>query len=91
MRLGVKGEVSVVCDALFKHDNRFRIVEIDYMQKMNANKAKIQKYKRLLELGVFDKPPVFIWTSRNWISRCTNDSIVNEIVSRNCKIIVGGD
>jgi len=61
IRLGVKDHVSVVCDALFKQDGRYHIVEIDYMQKMNVNRIKIEKYRQLLQLNAFDKPPVFIW------------------------------
>jgi hypothetical protein len=77
MKLGVPGEVSIVCDALFKKDERFHIVEVDHTQKMSVNKAKIQKYKRMVELGVFDKPPVFIWM--------TTTNFRREILSQLCE------
>lgn len=61
MKLGVKGEVSIICDALFTKDGKYHIVEVDHMQKMSVNKAKILKYKRMIELGVFENSPVFVW------------------------------
>lgn len=61
IRLKVAGEVSIVCDALFTKNGQKHIVEVDHTQKMSVNRAKIQKYKRMIELGVFEKPPVFIW------------------------------
>ncbi|CAG9612422.1 hypothetical protein BACCIP111899_01598 [Bacillus rhizoplanae] len=61
IRLGVKGEISVVCDAIFKKNGQYHIVEVDFLQKMAANRMKIKKYRKMIELGVFDKPPKFIW------------------------------
>jgi hypothetical protein len=61
VKLEVKGVVSTVADALFTQDGRYYIVEVDHQQKMSANKAKIAKYRKMLELGVFKTPPVFVW------------------------------
>ena len=61
MKLEVKGEVRVICDALFTIDERYHIVEADNSQRMNVNRAKITKYKKLIELGVFKKQPKFVW------------------------------
>jgi hypothetical protein len=61
VKLEIKGVVSVVADALFVQDGRYHIVEVDHQQKMSTNKAKITKYRKMLELGVFKVPPVFVW------------------------------
>jgi Replication-relaxation len=61
VKLEVPGEVKIVCDALFVRDKRYHIVEVDYAQKMNVNKNKIAKYRKLIELGVFEQPPAFVW------------------------------
>lgn len=57
----VPKQVKVICDAYFVEDDQFHIVEVDHMQKMSVNRTKINKYRKLINLGVFDKPPVFIW------------------------------
>ncbi|MNG04378.1 hypothetical protein D3C84_875040 [compost metagenome] len=31
------------------------------MQKMQANRSKIEKYRQLLQLNVFERPPRFVW------------------------------
>lgn len=55
-------EVNVICDALFQRDKRYHIVEVDHTQKMTKNRIKIEKYRRLIELGVFKGTiPKFIW------------------------------
>jgi hypothetical protein len=63
VRLGIK-EVknsTVVCDAIFKQDNRYHIVEVDHTQKMIKNRSKIERYKKLIKLTYFDIAPFFIW------------------------------
>ncbi|MEF7566296.1 replication-relaxation family protein [Bacillus infantis] len=62
VKLSVKGEVSIVSDAVFSMGT-FHIVEVDNEQKMNVNKEKISKYRRLIKLGVFEKKPKFIWVT----------------------------
>lgn len=61
VKLTVKGELSIIADAVFEMAGTYHIIEIDYTQKMMENRNKIKKYKRLLELGDFEKPPKFIW------------------------------
>jgi Replication-relaxation len=63
IRLGFKEDkkTQVICDAIFQVDKRYHIVEVDHTQKITKNRSKIQKYKRLIELGFFKYPPVFIW------------------------------
>jgi DNA-binding PadR family transcriptional regulator len=63
MKLEVPGEVRIIADALFLKDKRYHIVEVDHQQKMSANRAKVKKYRRLMELSVFEQPPVFIWVT----------------------------
>lgn len=63
VRLSIK-EVknsTVVCDAIFKQDRRYYIVEVDHTQKMTKNRTKIDRYRQLIDLGYFDKEPFFIW------------------------------
>lgn len=54
-------KINVVCDALFKIASQFHIVEVDYTQKMQNNRMKIEKYKKLINLNVFKTRPKFIW------------------------------
>lgn len=46
------GEYTVICDTLFKSDNKYHFLEVDSLQKMKANRAKIQQYKGLMENGI---------------------------------------
>jgi hypothetical protein len=59
------GEYTVVCDAWFKSNGKYHILEVDHCQSMNENKKKIEKYKGLYEnesieehFGYF---PLLIW------------------------------
>lgn len=63
IRIGIKEVLgsTVVCDAIFKQDRSYFIVEVDHTQKMTKNRTKIDRYKKLMELGYFDKEPFFIW------------------------------
>ncbi|WP_380630330.1 replication-relaxation family protein [Saccharococcus thermophilus] len=63
IKLGVKEDrkTHIIADALFIKDGRYHIVEVDYTQKMITNKQKIEKYKKLIECGVFQQKPFFIW------------------------------
>jgi hypothetical protein len=64
VKLMVPNEVSVIADAVFVTAGAYNIVEIDNTQKMCANRSKVEKYRKLLELGVFDKSPKFIWMTK---------------------------
>lgn len=61
VKLAVRNEVTVIADALFTMAGRYFICEVDNAQKMNENKVKIAKHRRLIELAVFEKPPKFVW------------------------------
>ncbi|MGD6832596.1 replication-relaxation family protein [Sutcliffiella halmapala] len=61
MKLEVKGKVKVIADAIFMRDKKRHIVEVDHTQKMSKNRDKIDRYKQLMQLNVFDVPPKFIW------------------------------
>lgn len=54
-------DLSIKADATFVRDGRYHIVEIDHTQKMNANRAKIEKYRKLIEIGAFKTAPAFVW------------------------------
>ncbi|WP_226085629.1 replication-relaxation family protein [Mesobacillus sp. S13] len=69
VKLEVKGKVTVVADAIFKNNNQFYIIEVDHTQKMVKNKGKIERYKKLMELNVFEKQPKFIWITTTELRR----------------------
>lgn len=56
-----KDKITVVADARFIHNGRYHIIEIDNLQKMNKNRIKIDKYRRLIERNSFKGMPVLIW------------------------------
>jgi len=60
-------EIRVIADAhyttiAYPH-HKHHIVEIDHAQKMKKNKIKIEKYRRLIEKGVFKGMPVLMWVT----------------------------
>ncbi len=61
VKLSVKNEASVVCDALYKKEDVYYVVEIDNTQRMSENANKIARYRRLVDIKAFGHPPVFIW------------------------------
>lgn len=58
----VDGKELIVADARFIGD-KYYIVEIDYSQKMNANKTKVDRYRELVNMGAFKKPVCFLWVT----------------------------
>lgn len=44
-------------------NHKHHIVEIDHEQKMKKNKIKIEKYRRLIEKGVFKGMPLLVWVT----------------------------
>jgi hypothetical protein len=40
-------EFTVICDAWFKSNSKFHILEVDYQQTMKENRNKIEKYRGL--------------------------------------------
>src|SRR5699024_11155933 len=62
-----KEKIIVVADAhyttkAYPH-NKHHLIEIDNTQKMQKNKIKIEKYRRLIEKGVFKGMPKLIWVT----------------------------
>ncbi|WP_255905625.1 replication-relaxation family protein [Priestia aryabhattai] len=65
MRLLYK-DVNVIADALFESNGIRHIVEVDHTQKMQTNKAKIEKYRKLLEYGVLKNIRLIWMTTTNY-------------------------
>lgn len=64
-------KITVVADAHYIKNNKHYIVEIDNQQTMKKNKIKIDKYRRLIEKGVFKGMPKFIWvTTTSYRQEC---------------------
>lgn len=55
-------KIIVVPDAHYQ-THKAILVEVDYMQKMYKNKIKVEKYRRLIEKGVFQKTPEILWVT----------------------------
>lgn len=59
------GQHTVICDAWFKSNGKYHFLEVDSLQKMKANRAKIVQYKGLLGNGAitehFGYFPPLIW------------------------------
>lgn len=56
-------KITIVADVHFMEGKKHHIVEIDHMQDMNKNKAKIDKYRRLIERNAFKGMPRLIWVT----------------------------
>lgn len=57
-------KIMVVADAHYiTRDHTHCVVEIDNSQKMQQNRIKIEKYRRLIEKGVFKGMPLIIWVT----------------------------
>jgi hypothetical protein len=67
------GEFTVICDAWFKRDNQFHILEVDSLQKMKVNRSKIQQYKGLYKNGAITQHlgyfPKMIWLTTTELRR----------------------
>lgn len=77
------GKVSLVCDSMFKKSLQYHFLEVDNIQKMNANKVKIQKYLQLKEnksviqqLGHF---PTIVWLTTTELRRKKLQSLCKEL------------
>jgi hypothetical protein len=59
------GEHTVICDAWFKSNGKYHILEVDHQQSMKENRNKIEKYKGLYEEGSVKEKlgyfPPLIW------------------------------
>ncbi len=62
IKFSVKDIANVVCDATFVHEGQRYIIEVDHAQKMLANKSKMERYRKLIDVRAFgDTLPMFIW------------------------------
>lgn len=59
---GKRDKITIVADAYYTTD-RAHIIEIDYTQRMNQNKIKVEKYRRLIEKGAFKGMPELVWVT----------------------------
>jgi hypothetical protein len=61
------GEHTVICDAWFKSNGKYHILEVDHTQTMKENRNKIEKYRGLFEKGImtthFGYFPLLIWVT----------------------------
>lgn len=71
VKLGFKEvkNATVICDALFIKDKTYHVVEVDHTQKMIKNRTKVEKYRKLIEYGLFEKRPKFIWITTTELRR----------------------
>ncbi|GGN65562.1 replication-relaxation family protein [Oceanobacillus indicireducens] len=60
-------KITVVADAHYTSFSypykKHHIIEIDHTQKMKKNEIKIEKYRRLIQKGVFNGMPRLIWVT----------------------------
>lgn len=67
------GEYTVICDAWFKKDGLYRILEVDSTQKMKVNRSKIEQYKGLFKNGAIREYlgyfPKIIWLTTTELRR----------------------
>lgn len=80
-------KITIVADAHYS-TNKHHLIEIDNVQKMNKNRIKIEKYRRLIEKGAFKGMPELIWV--------TNTPYRQELLQElcdglDCKIYLKGD
>jgi hypothetical protein len=61
------GEITVICDALFKWKDKYHVLEVDRAQNMKDNRKKIENYKGLFKNGVttehFGYFPKLVWVT----------------------------
>lgn len=80
-------EITVVADAYYK-TNKHHIIEIDNAQKMQKNKIKIEKYRRLIEKGVFKGMPELIWVTTTPYRQQTLQELCDGL---DCKVYIRED
>lgn len=69
VKLEIKGQVSVICDALFMMNKQYQLIEVDNTQKMVNNRNKIERYRKLFEVVAFEKRPKLIWITTTELRR----------------------
>jgi hypothetical protein len=67
------GKYTVICDAWLKFKNKFHFLEVDSIQKMKENRAKINQYVGLLKSGLIKDHlgyfPTLIWLTTTELRR----------------------
>lgn len=67
IRMKYGEEINVIADAHYTTisypQSKHHIIEIDHLQKMKKNEIKIEKYRRLIQKGVFKGMPHLIWVT----------------------------
>jgi hypothetical protein len=67
------GEHSVICDAWFKSNGKYHFLEVDSLQKMKVNRAKIVQYIGLFETGAIEEHfgyfPLLVWLTTTELRR----------------------
>lgn len=67
IKFSIPDVVTVIPDAYFTHNHTLHFLEIDHIQKMIKNQDKIERYKKIKELGVFQKQykqfPKLVWVT----------------------------
>jgi Replication-relaxation len=60
--LSLSNKKTVVCDAVFKRNGYFYLIEVDNTQDMKVNKKKIEKYKEVLPAYKEQTPMLYFFT-----------------------------
>lgn len=64
-------EFKIVPDALFQAENEVYFLEVDHMQKMKENYAKIDKYRKFRDMGLWQQannghfPTLLFYTNKD--------------------------
>jgi hypothetical protein len=60
--LSLSNKKTVICDAVFKRNGYFYLIEVDNTQDMKVNKKKIEKYKEVLPTYKEETPFLYFFT-----------------------------
>jgi hypothetical protein len=60
--LSLSNKKTIVCDAVFKRNGYFYLIEIDNTQDMKVNKKKIEKYREVLPAYKEQTPMLYFFT-----------------------------
>jgi hypothetical protein len=60
--LSLSNKKTVICDAVFKRNGYFYLIEVDNTQDMKVNKKKIEKYREVLPTYKAETPFLYFFT-----------------------------
>jgi hypothetical protein len=63
VKIGFKETGFVIADSFYEKDKSYYLIEIDHTQKMTKNRAKIEKYKKIVEVANFSIQLVWLTTT----------------------------